>query len=399
MHLSVAANYDASIVDELARWPVAEVYGRFPLDGIGGGRPSYMAAPLSRRQLHAYVRALADAGIAFNYLLNASCLGNREWSRAFHRRLGRLMAGLRRMGVRRVTVSTPFLLEAIKSRWGDFHVKAGIYGQIDTPRRAAFWQQLGADAITLESFSINRDLARLRAIRSAVTCDLQLIANHPCLPNCPLQPYHQNTMAHASDGSRMMPLDWCFLRCSRMRLADESLLIKSQWIRPEDLAAYEAIGYDSFKLLERGIPSDELLKRVRAYGSRRFDGNLAELILPYGFPLAPARGRLWLLRHFILRRGAMRAATMRRLYRLARGAGMMYALESLPYKVDSAAIGPDLLDGFAGRDCSMLSCDACGYCQRIAAGAVTVDEKFRQACLAQYAQVEAELAEGRAWGL
>jgi RNB domain len=32
-------------------------------------------------------------------------------------------------------------------------VRVGIYGQVDTPRRARFWEELGADAITLESFS------------------------------------------------------------------------------------------------------------------------------------------------------------------------------------------------------------------------------------------------------
>ena len=68
-----------------------------------------------------------------------------------------------------------------------------------------------------------------------------------------------------------------------MRLEDPSLFIKSAWIRPEDLSRYEALGYTTFKLIERGMPSAELLKRVAAYSARRFDGNLAELLLPYCF--------------------------------------------------------------------------------------------------------------------
>jgi len=67
-------------------------------------------------------------------------------------------------------------------------------------------------------------------------------------------------------------IDYCFMRCSRVRLTDPSQFIKSAWIRPEDLAVYEAMGYTSFKLLERGIPSAELLRRVKAYSERRFDG-------------------------------------------------------------------------------------------------------------------------------
>ena len=275
MKLSVAANYYCAIVSELARHPVDEVYGKLAADPFGGGRPSYMGTPLSWRGLRDYAAALDRYGIAFNYLLNASCMGNREWSRRWQRKLARLLERLESMGIRRLTVSTPFLLEAVKARFPGFRVKVGIYAQVDTPRRARFWEDLGADAITLESFSINRDLERLEAIREAVQCDLQLIANHPCLPNCALQPYHQNGFAHASDGSRGLFLDYCFLGCSRRRLEDPSLLIKSAWIRPEDTAAYEAMGYTRFKLLERGIPSPELLKRVRAYAERSFDGNLA----------------------------------------------------------------------------------------------------------------------------
>jgi len=138
---------------------------------------------------------------------------------------------------------------------------------VDTPRRARFWEELGADAITLESFSINRNFRRLAAIRQAVHCDLQLIANHVCLMNCPLQSYHQNGFAHASDDSSTLFIDYCLLRCSRMRLADPSQFIKSAWIRPEDIAAYVAMGYTTFKLLERGIPSAELLRRIQAYSA------------------------------------------------------------------------------------------------------------------------------------
>jgi hypothetical protein len=70
----------------------------------------------------------------------------------------------------------------------------------------------------LESFSINRNFRRLAAIRHAVRCDLELIANHVCLMNCPMQTYHQNGFAHASDDTRTLFIDYCFLRCSRLPL-------------------------------------------------------------------------------------------------------------------------------------------------------------------------------------
>ena len=102
---------------------------------------------------------------------------------------------------------------------------------------------------------MNRNLDLLAAIRRAVRCDLPLIANHACLVNCAMQPYHQNGFAHSSHGSKQLFVDYCFLRCSRARLREPSSFIKAQWIRPEDIAAYESMGYESFKLLERAFAS------------------------------------------------------------------------------------------------------------------------------------------------
>ena len=44
---SLAANYDPELVPKLAAYPVDEVYGKFPDDGVSGGRPRYLATPLT----------------------------------------------------------------------------------------------------------------------------------------------------------------------------------------------------------------------------------------------------------------------------------------------------------------------------------------------------------------
>jgi collagenase-like PrtC family protease len=134
----------------------------------------------------------------------------------WQKRVTALLARVGELGVRRVTVSTPFLLELVKSRFPAFKVRVGIYAQVDTPRRARFWEDLGADAIVLESFSINRNCRRLAAIRRAVRCDLELIANHVCLLNCPLQSYPQNGFAHGRDHGHGKALG-CLTRAPRQR--------------------------------------------------------------------------------------------------------------------------------------------------------------------------------------
>jgi len=393
---SLAANYDPDLVTALTAYPVDEVYGKFPTDGVSGGRPRYLATPLSESDLRHYINLLGRHGIAFNYLLNGACFGNREWTRPWQKRVTALLTKLGDWGVRRVTVSTPFLLELVKRRFPEFKVKVGIYAQVDTPRRARFWEDLGADNIALESFSINRDFRRLAAIRQSVRCGLQLIANHVCILNCPLQTYHQNGFAHASDDSRTLFIDYCFLRCSRLRLTDPSQFIKAAWIRPEDLAVYEAMGYTTFKLLERGIPSAELLWRVKAYSERQFSGNLAELLLSYGFKEPIRKESFWTLRHF----WKPRQANPRRLKAfldLARLQGMLSPLPECPIRVDSRQIPDNFLEGFRDRDCAFMDCQACGYCERIAEQAVSISPEYRTEVLRKYSEMDDNMVTGGLW--
>jgi len=398
MKLSLAANYDLELVPALAAYPVDEVYGKFPGDGINGGRPRYMATPLSETDMCSYIRLLDHHGIAFNYLLNGACFGNREWTRPWQKKVMSLLTKLGEWGVRRITISTPFLLELVKRRFPEFKVRVGIYAQVDTSRRARFWEDLGADDITLESFSINRDFRRLAAIRQSVHCGLQLIANHVCLPNCPMQSYHQNGFAHASDDTGTLFIDYCFLRCSRLRLMEPSQFIKAAWIRPEDLSVYEAMGYTAFKLLERGIPSSELLRRVKAYSERQFAGNLAELFLSYGFNKAVPKESLWALRHFFKPR-QMNPLRLKPLLDLARMQGMLSPLPECPVRIDSEQIPEDFLDGFHGRDCASMDCKSCGYCERIAAVAVSISPEYRSSVLDKYAEMNDAIIAGGLWGV
>ena len=83
---SLAANYDPELVPALAAYPVDEVYGKFPTDGFSGGRPRYLATPLSEADLRNYIRLLDRQGIAFNHLLNGACFGNREWTHPWQKR-------------------------------------------------------------------------------------------------------------------------------------------------------------------------------------------------------------------------------------------------------------------------------------------------------------------------
>jgi hypothetical protein len=211
-----------------------------------------------------------------------------------------------------------------------------------------------------------------------------------------MQPYHQNGIAHGSGGSRNIFIDYCFLSCTLRRLEDPSLFIKAGWIRPEDIGFYEALGYEHFKLLERGIPSAELLRRVEAYSRRSSDANLADLILPYGFKEAPAKPRFWFLRHFF-RPGQVSPLKLRPYYALMKQHGMLFAQEQSPFRIDSTRIPADFSHEIEQRPCARLSCRECRYCEEVAAEAVTVDPAFRAEQLEQVRRAKQQLVNGGLW--
>ena len=87
MKLSVATNFEDDLVEGLAGYPVAELYGKLRQDAAGGGRAPHQLAPVSRRRVAEHVRLAASKGIGFSYLLNAACQGNREMTRRGQRDL------------------------------------------------------------------------------------------------------------------------------------------------------------------------------------------------------------------------------------------------------------------------------------------------------------------------
>lgn len=345
MQLSLAANYDTELLMQVKPFGVTEVYGKLPADIVGGGRPTYMATPLQGEKLAEYVRACHSNGIEFNYLLNAACLGNAEWTGSFQRRLTGLLDWLTKIEVDTVTVVLPYILQLIKKRYPHFKTKVGIYAQVDTVKRAQYWESLGADSINLESFSINRDFEKLARIRDAVSCDLQLIANHFYQPNCPFQIQHQNGFAHASGTKRQFLIDYPLLQCNHRRFSDPTLFISSGWIRPEDVHHYEAMGFETFKLIERNIPSEELLKRCRAYWERKRDGNLAELLLSWGFKQHPPRLSWWFLARTFgpWNLSPRRLGITRKFLQLQ---GIFYTTGALPVTIDGRKIPPDFIEQF-----------------------------------------------------
>ncbi|MBU5637850.1 U32 family peptidase [Geomonas sp. Red69] len=405
MKFSVATNFEPDLLPALEGYPVVELFGKLPCDSVGGGRASFMLAPLGKTQFRAHVQDAARRGIGFNYLVNPACMDNREFIRKGQAELERLLEFVEECGVTSVTVSLPFLLPIIKKRHPRLKVRVGVYARVDCVAKARFWEDLGADCITLESIAVNRDFAMLRSIRQAVGLELQLIANSNCLIFCPISGQHMVNLSHASQkghASRGFMIDYCALKCSALKLADPSHYLRSEFIRPEDIKAYTDLGFHSFKILERGAPTEVLARRVRAYAEGRFDGNLLDLIQPYGYKTGSAKGGSLLdlrrFARFFFRPLAVRQSGLLRLKRLAEKRGLVAGLDWDPVHIDNRLLD-GFLEGMRGIDCRSSDCSRCGYCERWTREAVRVDERYRQELLQLYHEAFHDMYSGSLWGI
>ena len=287
MKISLATNFDDNLIEEVKNYPIYEIYGKLKNDFIGGGRPDNTLNEIEKERFKTHVKKARKAGIKFNYLLNGSCLANKEQDKEWQMKFKEFLKYLKEVGVNALTVTNPFLLQFIKKYFkNDFTVRISTFACIDSYEKAKYWEDMGADLICVDFVKINRDFKTLKyMIDNLETAKIEILVTNSCLKNCPMIHTHTNSLSHAStnlENKKNIYQDWGLFYCQKKELENLEEYIKSPWVRPEDIKYYEEIGVEHFKITERGFPTSELLKRVKAYVDRKYDGNLLDLIQGHG---------------------------------------------------------------------------------------------------------------------
>jgi hypothetical protein len=143
-------------------------------------------------------------------------------------------------GVRRVTVTNAALARTIKSSLPHWHVTASVLMGIANPAQAWLMQDW-VDAITVDNRLV-RDLAGLRALRSAYAGEIRMIVNEACLPGCLFRTQHFYEMGYSSDFPASL--------CQEMLEEHPWLRLTGAWILPRHLVWYDGL-YDTLKLAGR----------------------------------------------------------------------------------------------------------------------------------------------------
>ncbi len=349
MHLLVPANWDRELISPLSRIKAdIEIYGVLPTSMLGSGGSGPNIPQMTTEQAEEFIKLAHSADLTFNYLLNAPCMNNMEWHEDTHQALLQHIEWLSNIGVESVTVAIPYLLELIKCQFPHLKVEVSTISHVNSVARAEFFESLGADTIMLDP-NINRGFKLLKAIRSAVGCELGVLTNTSCLYQCPYEYYHNNTLGHASQNHNLLNgfyMDYCVLHCALSSLSDTSQFIKARWIRPEDIPIYQEMGIDFFKVGGRAMPTEWIVDVTEAYSLQHYQGNLYDILNNFSPKTKNVAPNL--------------------------SSAQITAITSPPkVYIDNQAL-EGFTDFFRQQDC-LSGCSNCHYCQEIADKVVKLD--------------------------
>jgi collagenase-like PrtC family protease len=407
MKLSVACTFEPDQIAALAQYPVYEIFGKLTSDAFGGGRPSFYLPQVDRPALERTVQQAHAAGIEFNYLLNASAMGNLEYTREGQRAIDEILEWIDGIGVDSVTVANIYLLRLIKRRVPRLKVRVSSHRFTASPRQVRFWADNGADYIVVNEVSIHREFELLDCMQRAAAAEgveLQLIVNNWCRQECAIAGNHAVCLSNASQhGSRGFPLDYCSLVCNQIRLDEPVNYLRANWIRPEDLPIYESMGYENFKIVERNTPTPVLLDRVRAYSQRSYDGNLLDLVQNYAYPEEAFGDRARdfysnrrMLKYFI-KPQQVNLLKFTKVIAFGQTAGVLYPRRGdNPVQIPNRALD-GFIDFFRDHSCRAVDCADCRYCHEWAEKVVHIDPDWRARMEAIYDDLLAEIDGGGFW--
>lgn len=285
MELIAPTIFDNSLVDFYSQNGVTSVYGKLPVDYMGGGHETEMLRKINWETLAEHIKYCRNLGIDFNYVMNATCMGLAEFDNEARRNLFSFFDNIYEAGVTSVTVSNPNVVQMIKQNYKGLKVKVSACCYVKSVGEVKYWEDLGADIIVLDPLQVNRDFKTLKGIAKAATAELELIVNNNCFQYCPEIYNHQNFLSHSSSHTleHSIEHDYSYNWCSRERMREPAMFLIADWIRPEDVHYYEEIGYKRFKFTDRNTPVEYLKRRAAAYHQRRYDGNLLDIIQHFAY--------------------------------------------------------------------------------------------------------------------
>jgi hypothetical protein len=367
MEFQITTNWEEPLLEGLKNSKVTAAFGRSSQDIVGGHIPSFSLPQLGKKYMEAHIAKAHAQGLKFYYLLSAPCFANAPYNRQGYQALEAFFQELGAWGIDGVVVNSPYLVTWLGARYPQWKIVVSWLAGINSVAAAKKWLELGAQALMLDPHS-NRDFSTLQALRENISAELWLLANHALLWEGPFELEEAVGGAYSSqekeENGYYLPAP-SFSHWQRL-LNKPAELVRARWIRPEDLAVYEAMGFDKFVLLDVHHNTNSLLKYLGAYQERKSPANLLDILaLSKTSALLPSQ-----IRYFL----QPEEVNIQKVSKISE-------LLTMPWeemvKVDSQKLDT-FLRFFQQNDCRRTACDTCRHCDRAFEAAGQVNSPLMQ---------------------
>lgn len=272
---------------------IVEVYGSDRAHAQLAARPDFRLPDVTTSEMIHYVAILNEAGIKFNYTMNSMFpYGSKQELLKHKQEVVDFIHFLEGIGVYRVTVANPIMLEIIRNdAQSDIEIELSTCAHIDTVTQIKYFKDKYRVGKICNGLLKNRDFGFIDA--AAKYCNnngiiYELMANEFCGvggENYATHCVYRDScyMCHASNHTledANSYNEYPMRLCSFSRNQTPSNWLKLRWIRPEDLLIYNAFGVNYFKITGRTGSTEYIRKTIESYMSGVYKGNLLGLWKP-----------------------------------------------------------------------------------------------------------------------
>ena len=280
LEFSAPYNNDSSTLEKLFELKslngnrIREIYLSGPQQYSAAGR---IVEEINESKFLDIVERIHKQGIRVNLVMNPTCEGT-DWYKPdmMKTKLDFLNRMHQKHGVEAVTIANPVYIKEVRKQFPSLEICASVLSDIDCAQRAMLFAKCGANVLTPD-VCINRDLRVLKKIREVTDLEIKLMVNEGCLYKCPFRKFHFNYISHKSKELGSIDADVFFFNCFQVTESDHSQILKSGWIRPEDIAKYDGIT-NFFKIVGRERPKSHVIRATTAYMKQSWEGDLLDIL-------------------------------------------------------------------------------------------------------------------------
>lgn len=187
-------------------------------------------------------------------------------------------------GLGSVTIADPFQITKFKKEFPDLDIQASIIMGLDTFEKIERALSFGIGTVNV-SGELNRNIPLLRSLKKLKKYypefRIKALANYICYYDCIFVTWHYVLpILDSIEIENKHDLFGPFANIDECRYCNPDIRewIRRPFIRPEDIDYYDQEGIDIFKIAFRNDESRVLKNTLRAYISKKYEGNLFDII-------------------------------------------------------------------------------------------------------------------------